>query len=103
MTWVRLRTVRLEDSAAEIVDSARQTHPRFGDAYNGLEWLLARSPERGINAVVDEVQWAVYVQGSDPLAKTPEIWVLYQYDDKEVRIYAINLAPHAGKENDETD
>ena len=33
----------------------------------------------------------IYVQGSDPLADTPVIWVVYSHDPDQVTIHAIHV------------
>lgn len=98
MGWIRLRTVRLEDRVAKVVDIATQQYPRFNDAFEGLEWLLARSPDRGAHSIKDGVKWHVYQQNSDPLAKTPIIQVLYQFNDQEVQIYGIEVLPYEAED-----
>ena len=80
------REVRLQPPVQENIDLVkRDSPPLYFEAYQGLLWLLARNPEIGIPCL-DKY---IYVQGSDELANTPQIAVLYDYDDKTVTIWVI--------------
>ncbi len=89
MLW-GLRTVILEHGIQEKIDECCKKFERFEQAFDALQWLLARSPDRGKHRTINGARWAVYVQGVDRLAKTPEIWVLYQYDDDQVTIFGLS-------------
>ena len=85
-------TIVLEHGAQKVVDAARKNHPRFDDAYNALEWLLARKPKIGFSRKDNNgVKWYVHVQAGDPVAQTPEIWVLYQVEPNQVVIHAVKV------------
>jgi len=88
--WGVHRTVILEDVAEEALDILCQKFEKFDVAYEALEWLLSRNPRLGKKKEIDEERWFLYVQGADILANTPEIWVIYQYDDNEVTIYNLH-------------
>lgn len=88
-----IRTIVQEHSVSSSVDEHAEEHPRFMEAFDGLQWLLARTPDVGSVAEIDGVEWWVYVQASDQIAKTPEIWVLYQVDEQQVIIEQINVIP----------
>lgn len=89
-----VRTVILEHSASATSDAACAEHARFEEAFAGLQWLLARNPDIGQVADVDGENWWVYVQASDEIALTPEIWVLYQVTAQNVTIEQINVKPY---------
>lgn len=65
---------------------ARKQFKRFDDAMDGLEWLLARSPDRGLVLKVDGRDTRIYVQASGDVMGVPEIWVVYSFDENEVVI-----------------
>lgn len=87
----RARTIVLEDAAEKAADAASSKYQRFDHVFFGLQWLLARKPEQGIELRVEGLGTRIYVAGSDPLAQTPVVWVRYSYDDNEVIIYDINV------------
>lgn len=89
------RDVFLDGDTAQIVDDATAKHHRFDEAWMGLEWLIARKPDVGIRAVVGGVDWWLYVEQSDPVAKTPEIWVVYTADDDRVDIKGMVVKAYA--------
>lgn len=90
MPWTSLRTVVLEKKAQEQHDYFEENLSGFDSAYLALEWLLSRDPYRGRHRDVNGIIYNFYIQGSDPIAQTPEIWVLFKYTDNEVFISAIN-------------
>jgi hypothetical protein len=42
----------------------------------------------------------VYVQAGDPIARTPDIWVVYTYTDGTVTIMGINAVEARAEEGD---
>jgi hypothetical protein len=94
VAWIVLRTVIEETAVSKAGDAFSQVFPRFDDAWDALKWLLAREPAQknaarhvangGTAAVM------VYVQAADPLAKTPEIWVVYTYTSDSITILGVN-------------
>ena len=80
------REVCLKPNVEENIDLIkRDSPPIYFEAYLGLVWLLARNPEIG-RPCFDKY---IYAQGSDELASTPQIAVLYDYNDKTVTIWVI--------------
>ena len=73
------------------IERATAAFERFEEAFTGLEWLLARSPERGLRGRITGETVRIYVQGRDRTAGTPEIWVVYTYSDDEVVIKAMQV------------
>ena len=94
--WQRLRTIIQEDAAQRAADLFEEQFPRFDEAWHGLTWLLARNPDRGLSRTIEGREYRLYVQAGDDLAGTPELWVLFSYDENEVVIYGLNaVAPPA--------
>ena len=89
MNWQTFRDVALDPEAAASLDEACKALNRAEDAWRGLEWLLARRPKQGASRVVGGIQFNLYVQASDPLAATPQLTVLFTYDDDKVVIHRI--------------
>ena len=87
--WMIYRSVVLDKAAEQAVDNYSNAIERFSDAFQGLEWLLARRPDKGVGKNVSGTHYRLYCQASDELANTPEIWVLYEYDDENVFIRRI--------------
>lgn len=89
-----IRTVILSQEAQRTHDDALTAFPRFDEAYQGLEWRIARSPAQGAKGRYSEalgVYVCLVVQEGNWIAETPEIWVLYTFDDQEVLIHNLNV------------
>ena len=89
--WGGLKTVISAIHVSERVDQECNTYPRLREAWDALEWLLARSaasigrpPNNG------DPSLRLYVQADDVLANVPSIWVVYRVGD-EVEILAVNI------------
>lgn len=80
----RMRSVVHSHAVTEWMDSHPSNEHRVDEAVEGLEWVLARNPWIGKKLVAGENR--VYVQAADPYAGTPEIWVVYSFDDNEVTL-----------------
>lgn len=98
--WGGLRTVISAVDVSAQVDNACQNYPRLREAWEALEWLLARSasvigraPDSG-----DETL-RLYVQADDPLANVPAIWVLYRVG-AEIEILAANIVAPVQEDDD---
>lgn len=76
------------------VRSAIKKHARFREAYEALTWLLARKCEEMVElgAMRLDDEHYLYSQNSDPIAQTPNIAVLYTFDDETVTIVGIHVA-----------
>lgn len=85
--WIRLLTIVLQPAAQEAADRYLGVLHRFGDAWDALQWLLARMPEQGLVQEVGGTSFRLYAQASDPLARTPEIWIVFSFNDTEVVVY----------------
>lgn len=79
--WNLYRTVIEDPAAQEAADSFSNEHPRIGEAWEGLKWLLCRTPEIGIPNGQGQ---HLYIQAGDELAGTPIIAVVYTFTAEEV-------------------
>jgi hypothetical protein len=89
MQWTKYREVVLEPAAQRAADEFRGSLNRFEEAFLGLEWLLSRVPDRGLRRTVNGTTYRLYVQAGDALADTPEITVLFEFDDRQVIVHAV--------------
>lgn len=89
MNWGSARTVVLEHNAAQQLDAACTTHHRADEAWNSLEWLLARNPGIGVSRTetVSGIKFTLYAQASDAIAKTPRIVILFTSDEDHVQVF----------------
>ncbi len=90
--WFYAREIIEDLEAQEAADQFRVQFDRFEDAFEALKWLLARKCDEieALRRSVDGVEYHLYRQASDPIAGTPEIVVLYTYDDDQVTIIGLN-------------
>lgn len=100
MAWVRLRTVILDHPAQQTVDKLAGEYHRFAEAWEAFEWLIARDPNKGVRKQVGTRAYRLYVQASDPLAGTPEIWIVYSHDDDQVVVHGVNAKDAIAGEQD---
>lgn len=113
MAWQTLRAIVEELDVAEYVDMFSEKFPRFSEAWEGLKWVLARTPalQGTARTVVNGREYRAYVLAGDLLANTPEIWVVFTFNDDSVTIVAVNAverkveadAPPSAPEVDSTD
>ena len=89
MHWSIYRSIVLEPAAQEAADSFSGSLHRFDEAWQALEWFLARKPGAGHFKTIGTVTYYLYVQASDELAKTPDITVIYSFDEDQVVVYAV--------------
>lgn len=105
--WQRLRTIVEETAASQAADSFSDKFTRFDEAWEGLKWLLSRNPEIGYRQTTSKnghsTGFRLHIQASDEFAKTPEIWVVYTFDDNEVTIYEINAVIRPPESDDPED
>jgi hypothetical protein len=88
--WQRLRTIVLEPAAQEAADSFCEEFPRFEEAWDALQWLLARHPRQvGSRKAVNGREYWACVRAPDEIAGTPQIAVVYSFDNDEVVIYDV--------------
>jgi len=92
VTWKTLRTVVHELDVSALVDNLKELYPRFEEVWDGIEWILARTPDLKGSARregLDNIR--TYVFAGDELAATPDVWVVYKFDDNEVTILGVTV------------
>ena len=90
--WIHAREIVEEQSVSGAVDEYSKQYARFDKVYLALTWLLARRchdlPGRRPREV-DGVQYYLYKMQGDPMADTPDIVILYTFNDQQVNIIAV--------------
>lgn len=94
MTWKTLRSVVEELDVAEHVDLLSEKHARFSEAWDGIKWLLARTPDLkgAARREGSSRNYRVFVFQGDFMADTPNIWVVYHFTENEVVILGVNAS-----------
>lgn len=88
-SWARYRTVVLDSRAEEFVNR-EQKNLRFEDQWNGVEWILARTPDSGLPRLHSSpTNYLLYVFPENLLAETGKLEVLYSYDEDVVTVHAV--------------
>ncbi len=100
MAWITLRSIVEENSVRQDAERFKAQFQRFDEAWDALKWLLSREPDQKNAARHSGGQASVYVQAADGLAKTPEIWVVYRYDDNEVVLLGVNAVEGSSKDDE---
>lgn len=91
MAWTVLRTIVEELDVSATVDLLSEQHARFSETWDGIKWLLARTPTpKGAVRRLNAPYW-IYVFGGDPIAGTPSVAVIWTFDDAEVTILGVML------------
>jgi hypothetical protein len=83
-----LRTVVEEAIVSETIDQYAEIHPRLGDAFDGLKWFLAHSPESG--EILDDFHW-IFRNQADHEQNIPAILVIYTFDENKVVLRFVAL------------
>jgi hypothetical protein len=83
-----LRTIIEEAVVSETIDQNTETYPRLEDAFDGLKWFLAHSPESG--EILDDFHW-IYRNQADHEQNIPAILVIYTFDESKVILRFIAL------------
>ena len=95
--WVSSRSFRQvveEHEVSAKVDEFCASLHRFDEAYEALKWELARGCgdlEGKNEATFDGKVYHLYRQDGDPMAGTPNIVVLFTYDDKQVNLVSVRV------------
>lgn len=95
MTWQVLRAIVEELDVSEHIDLLTENFPRFDEAWEALKWVLSRNPEPKGSAVkvgTDGRRYRAFVLAGDPMAGTPNIWVVYTHDDQRVLILGVQAS-----------
>lgn len=89
--WFHIRQIIEEHSVSSDADAYGEKLPRFKDAYEALQWLLARKCDEvgSLPQIVNGCEYHLYRQAPDTIARTPAIIVTFTYDKDEVTIIGI--------------
>lgn len=91
--WPTYRTVILDNTAQEFVDANSTPMGRFREQWDGFEWLISRSPHKGLpRDKAEPHKYLIYVVPENDLSSTKELWILYSYHDAEVVVHAVRFA-----------
>jgi hypothetical protein len=96
--WQLLRSIVLESEASAEHDAFAAAFPRFDEQWRGAEWFLARTPEVGVSKQHEGIPIYLLVRRGDPLANTPDLAVIYTFDEKEVVVHAIKATQPIAQE-----
>lgn len=82
------RTIVEEPGASESADRLKREFPRFDEAYEALKWILARSCDdlHSRKREIDGVLYYLHRRSGDAIANTPDITILFTFDDDEVNL-----------------
>ncbi len=104
MHWSLGRDVREDPEVTEGINEAQKKWPRFDDAWAGLTWLLARqAPELGVWQMRGDTMYRLYKQAGNKLADTPDITVVYSFDDQMVYVHDMKAEPRSDGEDEVTE
>lgn len=97
--FARLKTIVESAAVSTEVDAARTKFARFDDAWDALQWLLARrSATLGVAPSVGQDGFRLYVQEGDAEASAPAIWILFRVGDEDVELIAVKFEEAAEDE-----
>jgi len=88
-----MRTIIEEEHVSSKLDKHAAQYPRVNDVWRGVEWLLARKPERGV--FLDEFEGEDLYLFKSSIISTPNIpviTVLYKFNANEVTILDIKIS-----------
>lgn len=98
--WGGLRTVVSEKEVSDTVDAECANFPRLSEAWEALEWLLARNADKVGTQARHREDLRLYVQADDILANVPAIWVIYRVGE-QIDIVAVKIVAPALDEDDD--
>jgi hypothetical protein len=85
-----LRTVVEEDNVTNALKSGVGRYPRIWEAFDGLTWLLVRSPQIGL-IVEQGREFRVHKQAGSAANGTPNLLVLYTVTDQHIRLWNLRV------------
>ena len=87
--WPRYRTIVLGANAESFVKKHEKEVPRFEDRWQGVEWFLARVPDKGTPRHPKEPNKYLLEGFSsyDIIDDTRELWILYSFNEDAVYIH----------------
>ena len=82
---------------AASVDLHSETYSRFAEFWDGIKWLLSRTPDLEYSYRRSDAKtgFRLHVFAGDVLADTPNVAVTYHFTDDEVTILGIMVLPRA--------
>ena len=90
--WQRFRTIVLDPRAQLFVDENSATGARFNEHWDGIVWLLCRTPNISIPRSRQEPKrFLLLVSEGAGFAGTRDVWILYSYDDQEVVVHGVSF------------
>src|SRR5690242_9740989 len=90
------REFSLSAKAARQLQTARGTHPRFQQVYDGLVWIIRRNPEKGHRNSVTRMEdgkqvtvtfWTICTMPED--SDLPHVLLTYQFDEDSVQVLGL--------------
>ena len=85
-----LRQIIEDDNVSDNIDRGCRVSYRLREAWEGLKWLLARTPEIGKDLGLG-AGIRMHKQAGSIIPLLPDITVLYEYDDTVVEIRDVLL------------
>ena len=91
--WIDRREIVLTEFAAKSVKDLTKKYTRFEKQWNGLKWILQRTPEKGQPLRLENIGGVYYAMRKygDPTCDLVEVIALYTYDEKEIKIYGVKV------------
>lgn len=91
--WTLARTVVEEHAVSTEIDRATKHFERVEEAWEAAKWLLARKCDSlsSLSKSADDTMYTLYRIAGDSLAGTPDITVLYTFDDDEVCVLGVRI------------
>lgn len=87
----RHRQIRHDDDVAAFIDKNSRELIRFEEQWLGIEWLLARLPDKSAGREVDSTMFLEYAVQGKMHKITREIQIRCTYDIDEVRIHSVKF------------
>lgn len=96
--WQPYRTVVLEARAQHFIDTHATPSARFAEHWDGIVWLLCRTPEIGrARDRHKPTGFIIHVSAGSDLAGTRDVWVLYSFTDDEVIVHGVSMSDEPAK------
>ena len=88
---VHARTIIEDEEVRVSVEEYHRQYPRFEEAFEALKWLLARRCDDVQTLTCNDggIDYYIYRTSGDEIAKTPDILVLFTFDDSKVTLHGI--------------
>ncbi len=99
--WGGLKTVVSAHEVAAAVAAETEAFPRLPEAWDALEWLLARSASEIGRPHIGDETLRLYVQADDIIANVPAIWIVYRVGADQIDVLSAKIVPPAPDIDDE--